>query len=413
MANSSAPVPVPGPATDATSDPWYGWNPYENRAERRDDPFPMLNGIREKHPVHKTPEGYWRLFRHDDVTRLLREVKVGVRTTEGVLLEVDESDFPRRFMLHQDPPNHTRLRRLMSRAFTPPAIERMRVHVQQLVDGLLDAVADKGELDVIADLARPLPSTVICEMMGVPLEDREPFTEWTALTTHLLAPQFLSPNGKKRAFEAGLNLASYFVNLIEQRKKNLGDDMLSVLIQGEQDDRLSQEELIVHATGLLVAGFETTIGVIGNGVRALLLHPEQLRKLKERPALIERAVEECLRYEGPIIGTRRCLHEDAEFQGVRIPKNTQVMVSIAAAHRDPRVFTNPDGFDIERETHANLAFGGGAHFCLGAHLARLEAQIAIGTLVRRFDDFELMTDKAEWGQSLFRILGKLPVKFRA
>jgi cytochrome P450 len=198
--------------------------------------------------------------------------------------------------------------------------------------------------------------------------------------------------------------------LIEERRPKLGDDLLSTLIRAEEaGDRLSPEELIVQAMGLLIAGFETTIGLIGNGVRALLLHPDELAKLRARPELIVSTVEECLRFDGPIPGTIRVLHEDAEFGGIAIPKNTQVNISIAAAHRDPRVFPEPDRFLIERDHSAHLAFGGGIHFCLGAHLARMEAQIAIGTLVRRFPKLELQSDKLEWGDSLFRIQARLPL----
>jgi hypothetical protein len=393
------------------TDPWYGLNPFERDNALRDDPYPVLNRVREEHPVHITPLGDYRMFRHADAVRLLRDTKVGMRTTEGVLPGVDETQGQRMFMLQQDPPNHTRLRRLVSRGFTPPSIERMRTHVQALVNGLLDKVQGERELDVIADLARPLPSTVICEMLGVPLKDRELFTDWTAQITHLLAPRFMSEAQRERSIAAAGQLWNYMNPLVEERRKHLGDDLLSTLIRAEEaGDRLSHDELIVQAIGLLVAGFETTIGLIGNGVRALLMHPDQLAKLRAQPALIVPAVEECLRFDGPIPGTLRVLHEDAEFGGVLLPKNAAIMVSIAAAHRDPRAFTEPDRFLIERDHSAHLAFGGGIHFCLGAHLARMEAQIAIGTLVQRMPKLELASNGIEWGDSLFRIQARLPVQ---
>jgi cytochrome P450 len=299
----------------------------------------------------------------------------------------------------------------VSKGFTPPSIERLRPHVASLVSELLDRVQGNGSMDVIADLARPLPSTVICQMVGVPLADRELFTDWTAQVTHLLAPQILKQPQFERSIHAAIQLRDYFERLIVERKKKLGDDLLSTLIRAEEaGDRLSSEELIVQAVGLLVAGFETTIGLIGNGTRALLLHPSELAKLRERPGLIVGAVEECLRFDGPIPGTRRFVHEDVEFQGEHIAKDTFVFASIAAAHRDPRVFTNPDVFSIERDGSSHLAFGGGIHFCLGAHLARLEAQIALGTLFQRFPNLALETDAIEWGESLFRIQARLPVR---
>lgn len=390
---------------------WRGVNPFTRDPALRDNPYPQLEYARENYPVHFTELGDYQLFRHADVVRLLKDTKVGVRTTDGVIPGVDESTFPRRFMLQQDPPNHTRLRRLVSRGFTPPAIERLRTHVQALVDSLLDRAAEGSRFDIISDLARPLPSTVICQMLGVPLSDRDSFTDWTAQITHLLAPRILTEAQKARSYDAASKLIEYFNKLVAERKKALGDDLLSTLIRAEEaGDRLSPEELIVQAIGLLIAGFETTIGLIGNGVRALLMNPGELAKLRERPALIAPAIEECLRFDGPIPGTMRVVHEDVEFGGVLIPKNTAVFASIASAHRDPRVFKDPDVFRIERDHSAHLAFGGGIHFCLGAHLARLESQIAIGTLVKRFPKLALETEKQVWGDSLFRIQATLPVR---
>ena len=402
---------TPTSGSRAAPEGWFGWSPFDRDPSLRDDPYPLLNKLREEHPVHKTPLGHYRAFRHSDVTRVLKELKVGVRTTDGTLPGIDESQMPRRFMLMQDPPNHTRLRRLVSRAFTPPAIERLRAHAEELVDHMLDAVEGAGKMDVIADLARPLPSTLICQMLGVPLEDRPKFTDWTAHVTHLLQPQTMSDRIRTLAGEAAIGLSQYMVGLIEERRSRPGDDMLTVLIRAEEDgDKLSIEELITQSVGLLVAGFETTIGLIGNGVRQLLLHPAEHEKLRTRPTLAASAVEECLRYDGPIPATRRVLHEDAELGGLHVPKNTEIMLCLAAAHRDPRVFSEPDRFDIERKHSSHLAFGGGIHFCLGAHLARLEAQIAIGKLITRFPKLELISEKPEWGESLFRVQARLPVR---
>jgi cytochrome P450 len=404
-------------AAGAHDDPWFGIDPFDRSPALRDNPYIALNRAREEHPAHRTPLGDYRIFRHADVVRLLKDTKVGVRTTTGVLPGVDESQAPRRFMLLQDPPNHTRLRRLVSKGFTPPAIERMRPHVQSLVDGLIDQVLEqgsRGEMDVIGALAHPVPSTVICQMLGVPLADRALFTDWTAHATHLLAPRFLSDEQREKSFASVLKLVDYFNALIPERKRALGDDLLSTLIRAEEaGDRLSPEELIVQAIGLLIAGFETTIGLIGNGVRCLLLNPDELAKLRARPTLIAAAVEECLRFDGPIAATQRVVHEDVEFQGVQIPKESLVIASIFAAQRDPRVFREPDRFLIERENSAHLAFGGGIHFCLGAHLARMEAQIAIGSLVRRLPKLELVSEKLEWGESLFRIQARLRVRYDA
>jgi cytochrome P450 len=407
MAEGSVP-----PLAREAPEGWFGWDLWERKL--LDDPYPTLRRLRDEVPVHRTPMGFYRILRHRDVVRVLKELKVGVRTTDGRLPGVDESVMPRRFMLMQDPPNHTRLRRLVSRAFTPHAIKRLQPHVQALVDELIDSVLARGDgqLDVIADLALPLPSTVICEMLGVPLQDRPKFTEWTAQVTHLLSPLGLSEQAHELAAAAAVGLIGYMADLIEQRRARLTDDMLSVLIRAEEDgDQLSTEELITQSVGLLVAGFETTIGLIGNGVRQLLLHPAELAKLQRDPSLIGSAVEECLRFDGPIPMTRRVLHQDAVFDGIVVRKDVEVLLSLASAHRDPEVFQNPDEFRIERKQQSHLAFGGGIHFCLGAHLARMEAQIAIGTLVRRIPDLELASRELHWGQSLFRVLGRLPVTF--
>jgi hypothetical protein len=398
-------------AQAATEDPWLGSMPLDPAF--RNDPYPSLHRLREISPVNQTPLGFWRLTRYADVWRLLHEAAAGVRTTDGRLPFINESlERQRLFMLEQDPPTHTRLRRLVSRAFTPRAIQRIRENVQRVADDCLERVRGTGTMDVIADLALPVPSTVICEMLGVPLADRESFTVWTAEATHGLAGEIVAPEVQKRAFEAGESLGRYFEGLIAERRGRLGDDLLSELIRAEEEgDRLNGEELISQSIGLLIAGFETTIGLIGNGTRALLRHPAELAKLKARPELIASAVEECLRFDGPIILTIRVLHEDTEFGGVTIPKESLVWAMLAAANRDPEVFPDPDRFDIEREPNDHLAFGGGAHFCLGSHLARLEAQCAIGSLVQRFDQLALVSEQVEWGPSLFRVPGRLPITF--
>ncbi len=395
------------------SDPWSGASPLD--PAYRADPHPFLKRLRETDPVNLTPVGIWRLTRYADVERLLRDVPTGVRMSDGGTLRPSPvTGDPSEFMLSQDPPNHTRLRRLVSSAFTPTAVGRMREHVQEIVDRQIDRVLPAGRMDVIADLALPVPSTVICEMMAIPLAVRERFTDWTSDATHLLATVFSPPEVIERGIVAVEGLRVYFEDLIAERRTRLGDDLLSALIRAEEaGDRLSNSELIAQSIGLLIAGFETTIGLIGNGVLALLRHPDQLAALRARPELIGSAVEECLRYDGPILLTVRYLREDTEFGGKTIPRDAMVWAMMSAAHRDPAVFPDPDRFDITRTGTPNLAFGGGIHYCLGAHLARMEAQAAIGTLVARCDGLELESTDLEWGRSLFRVLGSLPVRCHA
>jgi cytochrome P450 len=403
-----------GPA-GPPNDPWSGANPLDPAF--RDDPHPALRRLRERDPVNQAPFGLWRLTRYRDVLRLLREANAGVRRSDGTLPPVPGPETPASalrggFMLQQDPPAHTRLRRLVSKAFTPRAIEGLRPRIEQIVTECLDAAEKKDGMDVIADLALPVPSMVICEMLGVPLADRERFTLWTAEATHGLAAAIAPPDVLQRAASAALALSDYFRALIAERRKALTGDLLSAMIRAEEaGDRLSADELLSQAIGLLIAGFETTIGLIGNGVRALLQHPAELARLRARPELLPTAIEECLRFEGPILLTVRILHEDTEFGGRTIPKDATVMALLAAANRDPEVFPDPDRFDVGRTPNDHLAFGGGAHFCLGTHLARLEGGLAIGALVRRFPKLSLESERVEWGPSLFRVPGRLPIRF--
>lgn len=396
---------------------WHGIDPTRRDGDGRDDPFPALHHLRRVAPVNETPLGFFRLSRHADCVRLLREVPCGVRRRDGVRLTArgTPTDEGGTFMLMQDPPAHTRLRKLVSKAFTPRATERWRLRAEEIAAGLVDRALEAGSMDVIAGLALPLPATLICEMLGVPVEDRGRFTAWTADATHVLAGDMASPEERARAEAGASSLARYFEDLLAERRTRLGDDLLSVLVRAEEDgDRLSPNELLVQSIGLLVAGFETTIGLIGNGVHLLLRHPGALATLRERPELVPNAVEECLRLEGPVPATLRVLHADAEFGGRRIPADTLVWALLWAANRDPAVFPRPDRLDLERpNAREHLAFGGGTHLCLGAHLARMEAQVAFAALARRTRRLELAAESVAWGPSLFRVPAALPVRLVA
>ena len=400
---------------------WHGADPTDPAYLQ--DPYPIHRLLRERHPVSLTPDGVWRLTRYDDCLRMLRLGGAGMRRTDGTLpgqspeLAAQERG---QFMLLTDEPRHTRLRKLVSKAFTPRAIGAWRPRIEAVTDELLDRAQANGEMDLIADLALPVPATLICEMLGVPVGDRDTFTEWTADVTHGLAlRRGNAPAALVARVEKARNaLAGYFTQLIQARRGQHGDDLLSALIAAEEEgDRLSSEELLVQSIGLLVAGFETTIGLIGNGLTTLIRNPDQIDRLRAAPALIESAVEECLRYSGPITWTVRILHEPAVFGGYQMETNEEVMIGLAAANRDPEHFDDPERFDVARyaanpATPPHLSFGGGAHLCLGAHLARLESQVAIGRLVQRFTDLELVEPKTTWGRSLFRVPARVPVRFR-
>ncbi|HTO06327.1 MAG TPA: cytochrome P450 [Myxococcota bacterium] len=385
----------------------------------RANPYPVLNMLREAQPLVKTPLGLWGLARYDDVGRLLRDVRCGMRKRDGtpfVIPDVGPGERfdPNAFMLLQDGAPHTRLRKLVAKAFTPRMVERLRPEVQAVCDACVERVLAKGTLDVAEDVARIVPSTVICLMLGVPLADRPRFTEWTANATHALVVQFAPTEAMARARPALEKLVEYFEAMIEARRKNLGEDLVSELIRAEEDgDRLTSAELLVQSVGLLAAGFETTIGLISLGMRQLLLHPDQLAKLRADPGLIGSAVEECLRFDPPILATLRVLHEDVEWHGQTLPADTPILAMLGAANRDPRAFEDPERFDIARRGAPHWGFGGGAHFCLGAHLARLETQAAIGTLVRRLPSLSLGDEPLKWSDSLFRVPASLPVRFEA
>src|SRR3989475_9141045 len=297
-------------APPPADDPWLGCNP--SAPAFRDAPCPSLARLRVLDPVNEMPVGIWRLTRYADVTRLLHDVPAGVRTTDGVLPGVDESLTGQRLvMLQQAPPTHTRLRGLVSSAFTPRAIAALRPQIQRIVDACLARVAERGAMDVIADLALPVPATVICEMLGVPVEDRDRFTVWTSKATLGLASQFLPPETLAEVQAAGTSLAAYFEELVAARRGHLSDDLLSALIRAEEaGDRLAPPELLSQAIGLLIAGFETTIGLIGNGVRALIRHPAELAKLRARPELAASGTDQGLRFDRPIILAPRVLPAD-------------------------------------------------------------------------------------------------------
>jgi cytochrome P450 len=400
-----------GAPSDAPS--WHGFELLRG-TPLYDDPFPAVRRLRGEAPVHETPTGSWRLFRYGDCVRLLREVRCGVRRRDGTLPRRGDSQGPGEFMLQQDPPNHTRLRKLVSKAFTPRAVESWRPRVRAIVAEQLGPALEAGAMDVVSELALPVPATLICELLGVPVADRDRFTVWTADATHGLAGNTAPPEVQERAIAAAQALGGYFSALIEDRRKHLTDDLLSVLIRAEEEgDRLTPTELIVQSIGLLIAGFETTIGLIGNGAAAFARYPEQRERVRANPELVPNAVEECLRFDGPIGMTVRVLHEDAVFDGRRIPADTEVFAILWGANRDPAVFAEPDRFDVARpNARDHLAFGGGTHLCLGAHLARMEAQEALGALVTRAPDLALREDRIEWGPSLFRVPARLPVRLR-
>ncbi len=382
------------------------------------NPYPFYRRLREQDPVHASPLGAWILTRYDDAVMVLRDPRFGREGMADLLearLGYDTDVSHTRDMLFRDPPDHTRLRGLVSRAFTPRVVEAMRPHIQDIVDGLLDRLEAGHGMDVIEDLAYPLPVTVICEMLGVPIADQNVFKQWSADIARSLDAAILPADSEviPRGREARDALRAYLRSLIATRRKSPRADLLSALIAVEEEgSKLSEGELVSTCALLLIAGHETTVNLIGNGLLALLQHPDQLRALLDNPALIQTAVEELLRYDGPVQRTGRMATADVEIGGKQIPKGSVVVAAIGAANRDPAQFPDPERLDIARRDNRHIAFGFGIHFCLGAPLARIEGQVAIGTLLRRMPALELVSGIPEWRESsVLRGLKTLPVTF--
>ncbi|MFE7314737.1 cytochrome P450 [Streptomyces sp. NPDC057555] len=382
------------------------------------NPYPYYAKLRAQGPVHRvrTPfdQEAWLIVGHEAVRSALADPRLGKDRHKSDLQRViDDEDPLLTNMLDVDPPHHTRLRKLVAKEFTPRRVEALRPRVQHITDGLLDAMlaAPDHRADLIEALAFPLPMTVICELLGVPSIDRDAFRAWSQ--------EIVSPTSAEAAQDAFGTMAGYLTDLIEHQRRESADGLLSALIRtsDEDGDRLSHEELIGTAFLLLVAGHETTVNLISNGVRALLEHPAQLAALRADGGLLDNAVEEMLRYDGPVeTATWRFADEPVEIGGTLIPAGSAVLVSLASASRDPQRFDDADDFDITRDPRGHVAFGHGIHFCLGAPLARMEGRIALRSLLDRCPDLALDTsaDAPTWRPGLLmRGMHHLPVRWGA
>ena len=388
------------------------------------NPYPAYAQLRSTEPVHRVTapdgRGLWLVTRYEDALVVFKDERF-VKDYRNALTEEQLAGLPTipealwlltRNMLDTDPPDHTRLRALVQKAFTPRLIERMRPRIQAIAGGLLDAVEGRGEMDLIDDYAFPLPIIVIAELLGVPAEDRDKFREWSDVgASGNMTEEYLAT--MLPAMEA---FTDYLRAMFEEKREKPREDLFSKLVQAEEaGEKLTEDELIAMAFLLLVAGHETSVNLIGNGTLALLTHPDQLEHLKSDPSLIKHAIEELLRYDGPVEkSTERFAREDVELGGQLIPRGEMVLLVIAAADRDPARFDDPDALDITREDTRHLAFGKGIHHCLGAPLARMEGQIAISTLLRRMPNLRLkeQPEALRWRPGLIlRGLHSLPVAF--
>jgi cytochrome P450 len=384
------------------------YNPF--LPEVRLDPYPVYQQLREREPVQWNEHiEIWTLTRYADVAAVLRDGRMSADRTTADRFRLPPGRQIYQSMLTLDPPDHTRLRTLVNKAFTPTTVSRLRPRIQALVDEILDKAEEEGSLEVIADLAYPLPVTVIAEMLGVPPEDYQIFKDWSATLAANLDP-LRAGEMREAAFDARDALSEYLSGIVDKRRARPRDDMISALLAVEESgDALSHRELLIMCNLLLIAGHETTVNLIGNGLRALLTHPDQLERLRDEPDLIETAVEELLRFDSPVQLTGRVVSEDLEVGGVQMRPGHFVMVLLGAANRDPAQFPDPDRLDLARHPNQHLSFGRGIHFCLGAPLARVEGQVAIGSLVRRFPRLRLDGEPVQRDTVTLRGLESLPV----
>ena len=382
------------------------------------DPYPTYERLRDKDPVHWSPlMDSWVFSRYKHVDGILRDHKRFSNDTSkrGNPSHIDESfDLTNQpSMLFRDPPDHTRLRALVSRAFTPAVIEGLAGHIRDIANDLLDQIDDPAGFDLMEAIAAPLPVIVIAELLGVPTKDRPQFQIWSRHRSRGLEPN-ITDKERRLVSEAGRELDAYFLGIIDQRRQEPQDDLISGLVAAEEaGDKLSQAELLAMLRLLLVAGNETTTKLIGNGMLALLRNPEQLALLRRSPDLMPSAIEELLRYDAPVQLDVRVALEDAEFDGRLVKKGQGIMVLLGSANRDPEVFNDPDRLDLARQEANHVSFGRGIHHCLGASLARLEGRLTFEAILERFADIRMQADRPSFRDNIIlRGLEVLPVSAR-
>jgi hypothetical protein len=387
------------------------------------DPFPHYARLREHAPIHRSQMGelgFWVVSRHADCLAMLRDRRVSSdtlnvpegfrRPTHDDPMAIARLDM--RPFLFRDPPDHTRLRGLLVKAFTPKVVESLRDRTQRMVDELLDDVLDAGEVDLLEEFASPLPVRVICDLLGVPAEDWNRFRQWSDAMARGLDPDFLLSDDTVAARDvAVVQFAGYFYELLADRRKHLGDDLLSRLIQVEEEgSSLTEAEMLSTCILLLVAGHETAVILLSGGSLALLRHPDQMERFRTDPGVQRSAIEEMLRIVTPVQMTARAMTEDAEFGGVHFSEGDYVILLLASGNRDADQFEDPERFDITRTPNNHLGLGFGIHHCLGAPLARMESQVALATLVRRAPRMTLATDDVGYKSNIvMRGMTALPV----
>lgn len=391
-----------------------------------DDPYPVYERLTATEPVYWSEAwNCWLVTSYDDNMAIFRDPERfgnGERFN-GVFsvlpddlrqeLNLLEHHFVRAGgLIHSDPPNHTRLRKLVHLAFTPRAIREMTAQIEAIVTQLLDAVQAQGHMDVIRDFAYPLPATVIARTLGVPEEDIGYFKQWSFDVLQFQTTGQASPKALRLSQEALAGMRSYLKQLAVARRTEERDDLMSALVKAEDDgDKLTEDEMLATCVTLMIAGHETTTNLIANGMLLLLENPEQLEHLRADRLLMAAAVEEFLRYESPIQRNRRVVRCDTTYAGKDMQKGQVLFQMLGAANRDPKIFRDAQTLDITRDPNPHIAFGFGIHFCLGAPLARLEAPIALNAILDRMPNIRLTDAKLEWEPTIMRGMRELPVVF--
>lgn len=388
------------------------------------DPYPTYARLHEEGPLHYVDVGskwaVWSIFSHAECSSFAKDARCSAKRAQQLLLPLplsrqsEFSELARMFslwLIFMDPPEHTRLRKLLNKGFSPAVVEALRPQVEAIVDRMLKPLEHGSEVELMRQFANPLPVRIILEMLGIPQELQDRFVDWSRAIAVFRGSPDRTVEHARAAQDALLALTDFFRTTVADRRRDKGNDLISLLIDIEEEGEvLTEEELYAQCIALLFAGHETTRNLIGNGMYTLLHHPQETAELRDNPEMIRSAVEEFLRYESPVQFTARVLKEDVEICGQHIPKKWTVLCMLGAANRDPKQFEEPNRLNLKRTNNQHLAFSAGPHFCIGSQLARLEAQVALLNLVRRFPEMKLTGPLPEWASTFgLRGLKSLPV----
>jgi cytochrome P450 len=392
--------------------------------EIHQDPYPTYARLHQEGPLHYLDVGskwaVWSLVSHAECSSIAKDPRLSAKRAKQMLLSLPISRQPEfselarmlsLWLIFMDPPEHTRLRKLLNKGFSTASIEGLRPQVEAIVDQMLKPLQQGSEVDLLREFANPMPVRIILEMLGIPQELRDTFVDWSRAIAVFRGNPNRTVDEARAAQDALLELTEFFRKVVAERRRRKGSDLISLLIDIEEEGEvLTEEELYAQCIALLFAGHETTRNLIGNGMYTLLRNPQQTAELREQPEMIRSAVEELLRYESPVQFTARVLKDDMEICGQQIRKGWTVLCMLGAANRDPKQFKEPDQLDLKRLNNQHLAFSAGLHFCIGAQLARLEGQVALLNLVQRFPQMKLAGPRPEWASTFgFRGLKSLPV----